>query len=65
MEEQNEEFETLLAGLDNNDGELERDALKEKLSTLSRSHKELSHCISVLEDENEFLRKQIKGLLEI
>lgn len=55
MEAQNEELDSLLAGLNSEDDELELEALKEKLS----------HCISVLEDENGFLRKQIKGLLEI
>ncbi|MGD8784355.1 MAG: hypothetical protein PVG75_07945, partial [Thioalkalispiraceae bacterium] len=65
MEEQTEEFESLLAGLDSDSNVIEIAAVKDKLSTLSRSHKELSHCIAVLEDENQFLRNQIRGLLEV
>lgn len=65
METQNQELENLLTGLDGNNVELEVNSLKDKLTTLSNSHRELSHCIAVLEDENRFLRNQIKGLLEI
>ena len=65
MEAQQGELENLLSGLDSDDSELEQDILKEKLTTLSNSHKELSHCIAILEDENKFLRDQIKGLLDL
>jgi len=65
MEAQQGELENLLSGLENEDSELEQETLKEKLTTLSQSHKELSHCIAILEDENQFLRNQIKGLLDI
>jgi len=47
MEAQNEEFENLLAGFESDENEPKQEALKEKLSTLSRSHKELSHCIAI------------------
>jgi len=65
MEAQQSELDDLLSGLGSDDTELEQEALKEKLTTLSNSHKELSHCIAILEDENKFLRDQIKGLLEL
>ncbi len=65
MEAQQGELDHLLSGFESDDTELEQDVLKEKITTLSNSHKELSHCIAILEDENQFLRKQIKGLLEL
>ena len=65
MEAQRGKLDHLLSGFDSEDTELGQEALKDKLSTLSNSHRELSHCIAVLEDENKFLRDQIKGLLEL
>lgn len=63
MATQNEEITNLLSELDSEDSKLEINTLKDKLTKLGRSHKELSHCIFVLEDENHFLRDQIRGLL--
>lgn len=62
---QNEELESLLAGLENEESKIELKNVKQKLDVLSRSHKELSHCIAILEDENFFLRNQISGLLKL
>ena len=52
MEAQNEELELLLTGLDSDDTEVEPEKLKEKLTKLSRSHKELSHCIFIFKNKN-------------
>ena len=65
MELQNTELEYILANIDDNELKLEIKDLKEKLVALSRSHKELSFCIITLEDENQFLRNQISGLLKL
>ena len=65
MIEQNNVFEELLAEIESDNCEIKIAPLKEKLIKLSRSHTELSHCIFVLEDENIFLREQIRGLLKL
>jgi hypothetical protein len=39
--------------------------ISEKFDYLERANKELSGCVEILEDENEFLREQIAALLKL
>ncbi len=61
MQEEARELEEALAemGEDESGG-----SLAEKLQRVARSHREMSHCVFVLEDENKLLREQIRALLE-
>lgn len=63
LKSQYDEFDNLYLELEGDKSEAEVKELKEKLTSIIRSHTELSHCIYILEDENLFLRDQIKGLL--
>lgn len=42
----------------------ETKALNEKMQVAIRTHTELSHCVNMIGDENEFLSKQIQELLK-
>lgn len=64
LKSQYDDFDDLYLKLEGEKNEAEIAELKEKLNSIIRSHTELSQCIYVLEDENLFLRDQIKGLLE-
>jgi len=64
VKQQQEELERFLSTLDEDDGELGPEELKKRLTTLASSHRELSHCIFSLEDENHFLREQVASLLK-
>lgn len=63
LKSQYDDFDNLYAELEGDKSEAEIKELKEKLTAIIRSHTELSHCIHMLEDENVFLRDQIKELL--
>jgi len=63
LKSQYDDFDNLYAEMDGDKSEAEMSKIKEKLSSIIRSHTELTHCIYILEDENIFLREQIKGLL--
>lgn len=64
LKSQYDDFDDLYLKLEGAKNEAEIAELKEKLNSIIRSHTELSQCIYVLEDENMFLRDQIKGLLQ-
>ena len=64
LKSQYDTFDDLYLKLEGAKNEAEIAELKEKLNSIIRSHTELSQCIYVLEDENMFLREQIKGLLQ-
>lgn len=63
LKSQYDDFDSLFLELEGEKSEVEVGQLKEKLSSIIRNHTELSHCIHMLEEENIFLRNQIKGLL--
>jgi len=63
LKSQYDDFDSLILELEGAKSEVEVAKLKEKLTGIIRSHTELSHCIHMLEEENIFLRDQIKGLL--
>ena len=63
LKSQYDDFDNLYAEMEGAKSEAEVSQLKEKLSSIIRSHTELTHCMYILEDENLFLRDQIKGLL--
>jgi len=63
LKSQYDEFDNLYLELEGDKSEAEVKELKEKLTSIIRSHTELSHCIYILEDENLFLRDQIKEIL--
>ena len=44
--------------------DLKRQELEQHLNHIERTNKEMASCVSILEDENEFLRKQITELLK-
>lgn len=62
LKSQYDDFDGLYLELEGSKTEAEVSELKEKLKSIIRSHTELSHCIYILEDENLFLRDQIKEL---
>ena len=64
LKSQHDEFDELALELEGDKSAAEVAALKEKLTSIVRSHTELSHCLYMLEDENMFLRDQIKSLLD-
>lgn len=64
LEQQVSELENAMSVLEQDQGESNEEELKKKLLSISRSHKELSHCVYLLEDENMFLRDQIQSLLQ-
>ena len=64
MKFQSEELESIINYLDVDKQDALSNELKEKLHKIADSHRELSHCIFVLEDENLFLRDQIHALLD-
>jgi len=57
-------LENISTDLANAKTEEEIDELKNKLSTAIRTHTELSHCVNMIGDENEFLRRQINELVK-
>jgi len=59
-----DDFDDLYLKLEGEKNAVEIAELKEKLNSIIRSHTELSQCIYILEDENKFLRDQIKGLVQ-
>jgi hypothetical protein len=63
LKSQYDDFDNLYAEMEGAKSEAEVSQLKEKLSSIIRSHTELTHCMYILEDENLFLRNQVKGLL--
>ncbi len=63
LKEQAADIEKLNDELSGADTEEKVEIMKDKLLKLSNSHRELSHCVMVLEDENLFLREQIRSLL--
>ena len=65
LKSQYDTFDELYLELEGAKSAAEITELKEKLNTIIRSHTELSHCIYILEDENLFLRNQIKGLVDV
>lgn len=62
LKSQYDDFESLYEELEGDKTKDEVANLKDKLRGIIRSHTELTHCIYVLEDENVFLRNQIKEL---
>ena len=64
LKAQYDEFDELYITLEGQKSEDEIKKIKEKLSSVIRSHTELSHCMYILEDENKFLREQINSLLK-
>ncbi|MDH5370971.1 MAG: hypothetical protein OEW99_13160 [Gammaproteobacteria bacterium] len=63
LKSQYDDFDNLYAEMEGAKSEAEVKQLKEKLSSIIRSHTELTHCVYILEDENLFLRNQINELL--
>ena len=64
LKSQYDDFDALFLELDGEKSNVEVEGIREKLSSIMRNHTELSHCIYILEDENLFLRDQIKGLVD-
>ena len=63
LKSQYDEFDSLYLELEGEKNEEEVKKLKEKLTSIIRSHTELSHCVHMLDSENLFLRDQIKELI--
>lgn len=63
LKSQYDDFDNLFTEMEGAKSEEEVSQLREKLSGIIRSHTELTHCIYILEDENSFLRSQVKELL--
>lgn len=63
LKAQYDDFDSMFLALEGAKSEEEVAGLKEKLSSIIRNHTELTHCIYTLENENLFLRDQIKGLV--
>ena len=64
MRSQTDELESFLRVIEDDDSAISSEELVEKLRHVANSHRELSHCMFVLEDENNFLREQITALLK-
>lgn len=64
MKQQQDELDRFLSSFDEEEEGISAEELKGRLKTIANSHRELSHCIFSLEDENRFLREQIASLLQ-
>ena len=64
LKSQYDDFDNLYLELEGEKTEEEVKVLKEKLTSIIRSHTELSHCVYMLENENVFLRDQVKELIQ-
>ncbi len=64
LKSQQDKFEELSSLLDGEDSDTNMLELKDKLIQLARSHQELSQCMFMLEEENNFMRDQIAALLK-
>ena len=63
LKAQYDDFDSMFLALEGAKNEEEVAGLKVKLTNIIRNHTELTHCIYTLENENLFLRDQIKGLV--
>lgn len=62
LKSQYDDFESLYEELEGDKTQEDVAKLKDKLKSIIRSHTELTHCMYILDDENVFLRNQIKEL---